>query len=134
MITWLFIFLLIAVFCFIHNFKWTKQEIADSYGICRKTLNKWVKYCCPNIDSSFWIQRRKFNVLELIFISFELGNPEQHKSLSKGDIIIKSQTLYNTVRENVAINFEKLGLSTTAYKSIDIFPPKLSERIVIMLG
>ena len=131
---WLWLLLFVFFLCIIHNVKWSKQDIADSYGICRKTLNKWVKYSCPNIDNSYWLSKRKLNVLEMLSVSYQLGCPRQQKPLTKGAILKKCETLYKTVRENVALNLVKIGLTQTAYKNMDVFPPRISIRIVNLLG
>jgi len=128
------ILLFIIALCIIHNIKWNKQDIADSYCICRKTLNKWVKYSCPNIDNSYWLSKRKLNVIEMLSVSYQLGFPQQQKPLTKGAILERCETLYKTVRENVALNLVKIGLTPTAYKNMDVFPPRVSMRIVSLLG
>lgn len=129
-----FLFLLIVLFCFYLNIKWTKQDIANYYGICRKTLGKWVKYCSPRIDYEKWKKLRKLNVLDILILFHEFGYPEDYKPLTKGEILKKCETYYHTIRENIALNFEKLGINKKVYSSLDVFPPNLSFKMVEILG
>ena len=130
----LILLLLIIAICIIFCIKWTKQEIADYYGICRKTLGKWVRYCSPNINYEKWKKVRKLNVIDILIIFHDFGFPEDFKPLTKGEIISKCETYYHTIRENIALNFEKLGINRKAYSSLDIFPPRLSFKMVEIIG
>lgn len=130
----LFLLLLIILVSLRWNIKWTKQDIADDYGICRKTLGKWVRYCSQSFNYEKWKKVRKLDVLEVLVIFYEFGFPEDYEPLTKGKIIQKCETYYHTVRENIALNFEKLGINEMAYSKLDIFPPKLSLKMVEIIG
>lgn len=130
----IFLFLLIITYFLINRTKWTKQQIAEDYGICRKTLGKWVRHCSLEIDYEKWKRMRKLNILDVIIIFDEFGFPDEYQSLTKGEIVAKCETYYHTVKENVILNIEKLGLSKKAYLSLDIFPPRLSREIIRIIG
>lgn len=131
----IFLILLLILFLFIAlDIKWTKQKIADYYGICRKTLGKWMRLCIPNIDYNKWRKVRKISILELLCIVDIFGISEGSRAFTKGEIIEKSESDYLTVRENIALNYAKLGIHKTAYSCLDIFPPKLSLKMVEIMG
>jgi len=131
----LFIYLIIIIFfCFVCCIKWTKQDIADYYCISRKTLGKWVEYCSPKIDYEKWVKIRKLNFFDVIFIYDEFGMIEENKPLTKGQIKEKCETFYHTIRQNVALNFKKLGISKIAFSRLDVFPPKLSTKMIELMG
>lgn len=131
---WFFLCLFFILLCFAYNVKLTKQEIAEYYGVSKKTLGKWVEFCCPKIVSAKWEKIRKLNILEATIVLGSLGTREDYEVLTKGEILQKCETYYHTVRQNIALNVSKLGIDENAYSSMDKFPPKLSHKIVQMLG
>ena len=136
MYEFLFCLLLILCFClcFLINLKWTKQEIAEYYGVSRKTLGKWIKYCSPEIDYNKWKAMRKVSMIDLMLTFDQLGCPIENRIMTKGEIVKQCETYYHTLRENVVLNFQKLGLSKESYSNLDVFPPKLSLKVLNMMG
>lgn len=123
-----------AYFDSLRAIKVSKQEIADWYGVSRKTLNKWIKTFVKNVDFEAFKRRKKATLLDFEFIKASLGNPELQPCLLKREIAEKCETYYHTIRENVELNLKKIGFSKETYKSFDVFPPKVSLQIVQMLG
>lgn len=116
------------------DFKFTKQQVADFYGVTRKTLSKWVKYFASESFQESWKAKRKLTLKELSSIAIKFGIVNSKEGKTKGEIIEHCSTDYRTLRENVYLNQSELGLSTQAYKAIDVFPPNLSAQIIQMMG
>lgn len=109
-----------------------KQDLADYYGISRKTLNKWIEHF-----TSFEIENfksiRKVSFFQLLTIYYELGEvSDLNRPLKKSDICIIAETSHRTIRENIVA--EKCGLTPNEYKAMDIFPPKIGKQIIAHLG
>lgn len=64
----------------------------------------------------------------------ELGWPDNTLCLTKGQIKEQCETDYQTVADMVQLNEGKLGINVSAYRSVDIFPPLVSQRIVDVMG
>lgn len=116
------------------DFKFTKQQVADFYGVTRKTLNKWVNYFTSESFQESWKAKRKLTLKELSGIAIKFGIANSKEGKTKGEIIEHCSTDYKTLRENVYLNQLELGLSAQEYKSIDVFPPNLSTQIIQMMG
>jgi len=115
------------------SIKVTKQELADDYDVTKKTLQKWVKNF-TSINYEYYLKKRKLNLLEYWDIKDELGDMDDYPTMTKKDILGKCETYYHTVRDNIKLNIEKLGFSCEAYKNTDLFPPRIAQKIVVMLG
>lgn len=123
-----------AIIDSLKSIKLSKQEIADWYGVSRKTLNKWVHTFVKNVDFEAFKRQKKATLLDFEFIKASLGNPELQPCLLKREIVEKCETYYHTIRENVELNLKNIGFSEETYKSFDVFPPKVSLQIVQILG
>jgi len=116
----------------LHSFKITKQAIADYYGICRKTLSKWIQYLSTSIKFEAYKAARKLTYLHFLIIQLDLGRKEDQHPLTKGAIESKCETRYQTMRECVSL--ERCGISKETYKKMDIFPPNISRNLVNHFG
>lgn len=130
------VILIIVCLIFPESFKTvkvTKQDLANDYGVTKKTLQKWVKNF-TSINYEYYLKKRKLNLLEYWDIKDELGDIDDYPTMTKNDILEKCETYYHTVRNNIKLNIEKLEISCEAYKNTDLFPPRIAQKIVVMLG
>lgn len=110
----------------------SKEEIANEYGVSRKTLSKWIELLGPNFYKRYK-SKRKFTFVQYTLIRLRLGFPVKGMILSKGQLVELCNTRPETLKENVLKN-RWIGLSPKAYQRIDIFPPFISTRILLMMG
>ena len=130
----LFFFIIFSLL-FLYGIKLTKRDLANYYGVCIKTLNKWILYFCPKINSEKWKQKRKPHPLQITYILDTLGTPSENKSLSKSDILEEVAAKYHKVPRNIFTrNIEKCIEVRENYLNIDIFPPNVSKYIVDRLN
>jgi len=132
MLLLLFFFLLFLIL--FASFKWTKQEVAKTYGVSRKTLKKWVVHFCPKSYSKHWGRVRKLNIFSLLVLTSYLGAVDQEGMFSKKALLKKCDSDYLTMRACIALNLDKLNFNEDTYASMDIFPPKVSSMIIEALG
>lgn len=111
---------------------WTKQEIADYYRVSRKTLAKFVHHYCPEIQD--WDDFRKLRIDQIIILIKNLGSHFQGSTLSKGQLLQICETNYVALEKNVALNAKQMRMSSKAYSSMDLFPPRVSSEIIKMMG
>ena len=130
----LFIFILLLLIYLFFVVTYTKTQIAQWYGISKPTLRKWVRYFCPKTDYQAWKSKRKFSGWEVFALEQELGCPDSGGCLTKGQIKEQCETEYETVTGMIELNAAKVGISVSTYRSVDIFPPLFSKRIVSMMG
>lgn len=110
----------------------TKQDLADYYGVVRKTLNKWITHF-TTIDSEQFKKVRKITFLDYLIILEQLGIvSENSKPLTKKEIKNQCETTDRVLRANIKLKF--CGLSKETYKKMNIFPPKISTKIVEHMG
>lgn len=130
----LLFFFCIVLFLMSLDLKWSKQEIADAYGISKKTLKKWVVHYCPGFFLKHWSHVRKLNIISLLVLTFYLGAAEKENVFSKKALLSECETDYVTLRGCVELNLDKLNFKEDTYCSMDIFPPKVSIQIMNILG
>lgn len=129
----MFLFIIYLCLCFLLLSTYTKVEIAQWYNVTRPTFRKWIRYFSPLTDYEKWKQRRKFSGFEVLSLIGELGWPDSTHCLTKGQIREQCDTKYQTVADMVQLNAEKLDIDVSAYRSVDIFPPFVSQRIVAVM-
>ncbi len=103
------------------------------YGICRKTLKKWIEFCYPSLYDD-WDKIRKINLLQAFLIVEIFGHPEDYKVRTKKDLLEFCSTDYKTMSENVALNSKKFEIDSRFYLNLDVFPPNVSKKIVEVMG
>lgn len=110
----------------------TKQDLADYYGITRKTLNKWIaNFTSINLEEFKKI--RKITFSDLSQILKQLGHvKENSKPLSKKEIKKLCETSDRVLRDN--ISEKHCGISPETYKQVNIFPPSISKKILSHMG
>ena len=111
--------------------KINKQEIAIYYGVTRKTLNKWFTHTPINLNYQKYKLQRKISLFQFYKIIEEFGKVESQKPLTKKIIKEKCQMTYKELRNCISKNF--CGISQEDYLKINIFPPKISHRILTHL-
>ena len=111
----------------------TKQEVAEYYGVCRKTLNKWVR-CFTRLNYQTWIKLKKLRGIHFYQVLMELGSPAEHACLTKTDLIDHCDTTYHALRNMVAKFPDKFGFNSECYSEVDKFPPRISKQLVIGMG
>lgn len=116
----------------LNSIKFTKQQIAEYYGITRKTLNKWFQFIPNSFEFEKIKSARKLTWWDFAIISIEFGRKEDQYPLTKGAIRAMCETRYATMRNCVSL--ELCGVSKEAYKKIDIFPPTISRSLVQHFG
>lgn len=123
--------LLIIIWVLFIN-RMTKQDIADYYGITRKTLNKWIWHISNKICHNSYKKARKLSGWMTLQIIATFGFVEDQKPLYKNAIKAMCETNYRTIREN--ISEPHCGISLETYISMNVFPPVISSRLVNHLG
>lgn len=110
----------------------TKQDLADYYSITRKTLTKWVDHF-TNIDIEIFNKKRKIEFMEVRSLLNQLGHVNQDsKVLTKKEIKQLCDTSDRVLRDQISI--DHCGLSLETYKKMNIFPPKISKKILEHVG
>lgn len=128
-VIFLFILLLVTLF----GKKKSKQELAKEYGISRPTFGKWVTHFHIGCEKDEWKKRKILSPLEIASIKSSLGD-DMSFVLSKKQIAELAESNYKTVKENVILNLDKIGISLEAWQSCSVFPPSVSKRILEVLG
>ena len=100
-----------------------KEDLANMYGICRKTLQKWVRYTRTEFSYAKYVKARKLDILDFISLIIDFGLPGQQKPLTKGELVKESEMTYSEFEKNVALNYNEIGLTKDGYSKMDIFPP-----------
>ena len=131
---WIIAIIILFLIWIFWDYKFSKQAIAELYGITKKTLNKWVRHLLGDSFIEFWNSKRKFTIRELKPFVELFGLPLIDRSYSKGEIKNECEMRYATLRENVFLNEENIGISYDTYRSLDIFPPKVSAAIIQVMG
>lgn len=110
----------------------TKQDLADYYGITRKTLNKWIANF-TTIDLEQFKKSRKLTYYTLFRVLSQLGCVDDQKvPLTKKRIKELCYTSDRVLREN--ISEKNCGVSLETYKKMNVFPPDVSSKIVTHLA
>ncbi|BDS11501.1 hypothetical protein [Aureispira anguillae] len=110
----------------------TKQDLADYYGITRKTLNKWITHF-TTINLEEFKKIRKITFSDLSQILNQLGRvKENSQPLSKKEIKKRCETSDRVLRENISEKY--CGISLETYKQVNIFPPNISKKILSHIG
>jgi len=119
--------IIIIIAQILHSFKITKQEIADYYGITRKTLCKWLQFIPNSFNFEKYKEARKLTWLDFVYITIDFGRKEEQYPLTKGALKAMCETRYETMRN--CISLQQCGISKETYKKIDIFPPNISRNL-----
>ena len=106
----------------------TKQDLADYYGVTRKTLNKWIaNFTSINLEQ--FKNSRKLTYYTLFCILSQLGCVDDQKiPLTKKRIKELCYTSDRVLREN--ISEKHCGVSLETYKKMNVFPPDVSTKIL----
>ena len=112
--------------------KITKQEIADYYGISKKTLAKWIQLIPNILDYETYRQARSLSWFNFFEIRDQLGAIEYQKPLFKSTIKNICKTGYRTLRENISEMY--CGITREVYVQLNVFPPFISKKIIDHLG
>jgi|GEM_PF-5468919 len=124
------ILFILMVFLILNEEKFTKQDIADYFNISRKTLFKWIKYLNLKMDLKTWNSIRKVKFSDTLLLINELDGSPNGISMTKGELSQACGTTYTALRGSSELLFQNMKISEKAYTSIDIFPPKLSQKII----
>ena len=130
-------FILLIYFLFvikkIHKKKTvSKTEIANYYGVDRKTLNKWVLYFGKEFfpDYDDYLSQKRLTELDAAILKYVLGNPKKFPVMSKKQIIKEREGTYSSLRECVKTYPHLYGLTFKAFLNLKKFPPKVSAKII----
>ena len=110
--------------------KFSKQDLANMYGVDKKTFNKWIPFCedsttiLPN-----YAKRKLLNIGEVIYIVFHLGDPSDSSVMTKKELIAAGEGTHKTLRGSVKKYPEKFGLTYEQFKQLKKFPPKIAQKI-----
>ena len=77
---------------------------------------------------------KKVSGAQLHQVLTELGSPEEYGYLTKAELVERCETTYHTLRDMVTLNASKLGFDLNDYKSVDKFPPRISARLIAVMG
>lgn len=111
-------------FSMIYN---TKRKIAAYYGISKPTLNKWILYCCPEIDYEQWINMKKISSDNCLTLLKKFGFK---KATAKADLLEELNTSYPTLRADLKAAGKKLGLTIEAINSMNKYPSNVANNFI----
>lgn len=105
------------------------------YGIGTKLLQKWVSHCSSHFNGKKWRTRKtKLSTAELLRLMADFGFPNERRNLTKAALLERCEMRYDSLRENMRLAFESVGLTKEGYSAMDKFPPRVSMRIVAHMG
>ena len=119
------------------NIRLPKKMLVDTYGVDRKSFNKWIIYFCSDIapDMEEYKQRRTVSAIDYFLIIVHLGNPHKDPVLTKGEIVEKGDGTYRSLRESVKKRPGTFGLpSYDAFRALQKFPPNIGKRMLEQYG
>lgn len=110
--------------------KYSKQYLAKYYNVDKKTFNKWKVFLKNQYGILDDYPRRKlFDMIEVSFIIYKLGDPDELPVLSKGDIIEQCFGSYTSLRHSIYQFPDRFGISPETFKGMTKFPPSIAEKI-----
>jgi len=110
--------------------KYSKQELAKHFGVAKKTFNKWSVFWKNPYDILDDYPRRKLlNIVEVSFIMYKLGDPDEFPVMTKKQIIEESEGSYKSLRSSVKKYPEHFGITYEDFSRMDKFPPSISKKI-----
>lgn len=138
-IAWIFFRALLRAFlqwiwAAIQTLSWAKCALAQMYGVSIKTLNKWVRYFCPEIRFKAWKSWKQISLRHALIIFDRLGCPRESRVMSKAEMVEVFETNLKTLKMEVLKLFRKWNIQREAYEKLNIFPPAVVCKITQTLN
>ncbi len=106
----------------------TKKEIAEYYGVEKRTLDKWIENIPSNLNHAKYKSARILSHYNFWEIQQALGYVEDQKPLYKNTLKTICETNYRAMRDS--IKEEYCGISRAIYIKMNVFPPLVAGRIL----